>query len=103
MNFIRSVTFVLLLTTGVLTAQTVTNTAGLANAITAANAESQKDMLTPGQLALFKAYPTYKMVIYPTRRSASACSPSCWPRNINHGSDGDVPRPLPSLWNQQQP
>src|SRR6202165_5419480 len=39
--------------------------------VTAANAESQKDRLTPGQLALFKAYPTYKMVIYPTRRSAA--------------------------------
>jgi hypothetical protein len=39
--------------------------------ITAANAESQKDKLTPGQLALFKAYPTYKMVIYPTRRTAA--------------------------------
>src|SRR5450755_4980961 len=39
--------------------------------ITAANAESQKDRLTPGQLALFKAYPSYKMVIYPTRRSAA--------------------------------
>ncbi|MEO8104049.1 MAG: DUF1329 domain-containing protein, partial [Betaproteobacteria bacterium] len=39
--------------------------------ITAANADSQKDKLTPGQLALFKAHPTYKMVIYPTRRSAA--------------------------------
>jgi hypothetical protein len=39
--------------------------------ITAANAESQKDRLTPGQLALFKTYPSYKMVVYPTRRSAA--------------------------------
>src|SRR5258706_10545985 len=39
--------------------------------ITAANAEAQKDKLTPGQLALFKTYPTYKMVVYPTRRSAA--------------------------------
>jgi hypothetical protein len=39
--------------------------------ITAANADAQKDKLTPGQLALFKAYPTYKMIVYPTRRSAA--------------------------------
>ena len=39
--------------------------------ITAANAESQKDRLTPGQLALFKTYPSYKMVVYSTRRSAA--------------------------------
>ena len=39
--------------------------------ITAANAESQKDKLTPGQLALFKTYPSYKMLIYPTRRSGA--------------------------------
>jgi hypothetical protein len=39
--------------------------------ITAANAESQKDRLTPGQLALFKTYPSYKMVVFPTRRSAA--------------------------------
>jgi hypothetical protein len=39
--------------------------------VTAANAETQKDRLTPGQLALFKTYPSYKMVVYPTRRSAA--------------------------------
>src|SRR3982074_2529348 len=39
--------------------------------VTAANAESQKDKLTPGQLALFKTYPSYKMVVYPSRRSAA--------------------------------
>jgi len=39
--------------------------------VTAANAESQKERLTPGQLALFKTYPSYKMVVYPTRRSAA--------------------------------
>lgn len=38
--------------------------------ITAANAEQHKDKLTPGQMALLKRYPTYKMLVYPTRRSA---------------------------------
>jgi len=40
--------------------------------ITAANVEQYASMLTPGQLALFKAYPdTFKMNVYKTRRSAS--------------------------------
>lgn len=40
--------------------------------ITAANAQEYKDNLTPGQLALFAAYPdTFKMDIYPTHRSAA--------------------------------
>jgi len=40
--------------------------------ITAANAEQYKDVLTAGQLALFKTYPdTFKMNVYETRRSAS--------------------------------
>ncbi|WP_448550421.1 DUF1329 domain-containing protein [Thalassotalea fusca] len=40
--------------------------------ITAANVEQYKSILTPGQLALFKAYPdTFKMNVYKTRRSAS--------------------------------
>ncbi|TQV81511.1 DUF1329 domain-containing protein [Aliikangiella coralliicola] len=40
--------------------------------ITASNAQEYKDKLTPGQLALFAAYPqTFKMNIYPTHRSAS--------------------------------
>ncbi len=39
--------------------------------ITAANANQYKDKLSPGQLALLKTYPTYKMRVYPTRRSAS--------------------------------
>lgn len=39
--------------------------------ITAANAESYKDALTPGQLALLKAYPTWRMNVYPTRRTAA--------------------------------
>jgi hypothetical protein len=39
--------------------------------ITAANAESYKESLTPGQLALLKAYPTWRMNVYPTRRTAA--------------------------------
>jgi hypothetical protein len=40
--------------------------------ITASNVDQYKDLLTPGQLALFKTYPdTYKMNVYQTRRSAS--------------------------------
>ncbi|MGK2858066.1 MAG: DUF1329 domain-containing protein [Thermoanaerobaculia bacterium] len=39
--------------------------------ITKANMDQYAASLTPGQQALLKAYPTYKMNVYPTRRSAS--------------------------------
>jgi hypothetical protein len=40
--------------------------------ITAANADEYADKLTPGQMALLTTYPdTYKMNVYPTRRSAA--------------------------------
>lgn len=39
--------------------------------IDASNMEKYKANLTPGQMALLKTYPTWKMVVYPTRRSAS--------------------------------
>jgi len=39
--------------------------------ITGENADQYKDKLSPGQLALLKNYSTYKMNVYPTRRSAS--------------------------------
>jgi hypothetical protein len=39
--------------------------------ITGANADQYREMLSPGHLALLAAYPTYKMPVYPTRRSAS--------------------------------
>jgi len=39
--------------------------------ITGQNADQYRDKLTPGQMALLKAYPSYKMPVYPTRRSAS--------------------------------
>ncbi|MDX2224330.1 MAG: DUF1329 domain-containing protein [Rhodospirillaceae bacterium] len=39
--------------------------------ITAANAQQYKDQLSPGQMAMFQRYPqTWKMKVYPTRRSA---------------------------------
>src|SRR4249920_727678 len=40
--------------------------------ITGANADQHKAMLPEGAVAMLKKYPTYKMVVYPTRRSASA-------------------------------
>jgi len=39
--------------------------------VTGANAEQHKDKLAPGQLALLKRYPGYKITVYPTRRSAA--------------------------------
>ncbi|WP_438482916.1 DUF1329 domain-containing protein [Oleiharenicola lentus] len=39
--------------------------------ITAANADQYADKLTAGHLALLKAYPTYKMPVYASHRSAS--------------------------------
>lgn len=39
--------------------------------ITGSNMQQYAASLTPGQQALLKAYPTYKMNVYPTRRSAS--------------------------------
>ncbi|HXF67541.1 MAG TPA: DUF1329 domain-containing protein [Burkholderiales bacterium] len=39
--------------------------------IDASNLEKYKANLTPGQMALLRKYPTWKMVVYPTRRSAA--------------------------------
>ena len=39
--------------------------------ITAANAAQHADILTEGHQALFLTFPDYKMIVYPTRRSAS--------------------------------
>ncbi|WP_298371519.1 DUF1329 domain-containing protein [Azospirillum sp.] len=39
--------------------------------ITAANADQYKDKLAPGQIALLKRYPGYKMKVYPSRRTAA--------------------------------
>jgi hypothetical protein len=40
--------------------------------IAGANADQYKDKLTAGAMAMLKKYPDYKMIVYPTRRSASA-------------------------------
>src|SRR5258706_9506676 len=40
--------------------------------ITGANADQYKDKLTGGAVAMLKKYPDYKMIVYPTHRSASA-------------------------------
>ncbi len=39
--------------------------------ITAANHQQYAEQLTTGQMAMFAKYPDWKMVVYPTRRSAS--------------------------------
>jgi len=39
--------------------------------ISAANVEQYRGQLSPGQIALLKKYPTWKMNVYPTRRSAA--------------------------------
>jgi hypothetical protein len=39
--------------------------------VTSANLAQYEAKLTPGTLAVFKAYPDYKLVVYPTRRSAA--------------------------------
>jgi hypothetical protein len=42
--------------------------------ITPANYKEHADKLTPGQQAMFAKYPTFRMDVYPTRRSASFSS-----------------------------
>lgn len=39
--------------------------------ITAANVDQHKDKLAPGQIALLKRYPTFKMNVYPSHRTAA--------------------------------
>ncbi len=81
------------------------------------NADKYKDQLSPGQLAMLKKYPTYKLVVYPTRRSAAfpAChyeeTKSCAAKaqlapggNGVVGCSGGIPFPIPkngleAIWN----
>lgn len=85
--------------------------------ITAANADNYKDNLSPGQMALLKKYPTYKMIVYPTRRSAAfpeghyketrECAAKAKLAANNNGvvgCTGGVPFPIPkngseAIWN----
>jgi hypothetical protein len=85
--------------------------------ITAANADQYRANLSPGQLAMLKKYSDYKMVVYPTRRSASfpQChyneTKECAPKarlapggNGVVGCSGGIPFPIPkdgneAIWN----
>lgn len=85
--------------------------------ITAANMDKYKENLTPGQMALFKQYPTFRMDIYPTHRSmpwknrtASFCKKNALNAKLTASGGGFdnayecVPFPIPKngyevLWN----
>lgn len=85
--------------------------------ITAANMEQYKDKLTVGHQEMLKAYDTFKMNIYPTRRSASSpqriydmTKKVCQTAELINGGDGvtgtvnGIPFPIPKsgievLWN----
>ncbi len=85
--------------------------------ITAANMDQYKDKLTVGHMAMLKAYDTFKMNIYPTRRSAAspqriydATKRSAATAELVNGGDGvtktvnGIPFPIPKsgievLWN----
>src|SRR5262245_20824749 len=81
------------------------------------NVDRYKDNLSPGQIAMLKKYPDYKMVVYPTRRTASfpAChyaeTKDCAAKaklsaggNGVVGCSGGIPFPIPkdgteAIWN----
>jgi len=85
--------------------------------IDAASAEKYKDQLSAGQLALFKRYPSWKMKVYPTRRSAAYPQGLYTETKANAtrvnlvasgngftGATGGVPFPIPqsgleAIWN----
>ena len=87
--------------------------------ISAANAEKFKDNLSPGQIAMMKQYPNYKLMVYPTRRSAAfpeghyketrecAAKAKLAPGgNGVQGCTGGTPFPIPksgveAIWNHQ--
>lgn len=85
--------------------------------IDASNLDRYRDHLTPGQIALLEAYPTWKMNVYPTRRSAAfpeghydqtmanATRASMAPDGLTfRGTTGGIPFPIPesgaqAIWN----
>ena len=87
--------------------------------INAGNADKYKDNLSPGQLAMMKQYPSYKLMVYPTRRSAAypeghyketrecAAKAKLAPGgNGVQGCTGGTPFPIPKnglevIWNHQ--
>ena len=85
--------------------------------IDAGNVDRYKDNLSPGEIAMFKKYPDYKMIVYPTRRTAAfpAChyaeTKECASKsrlsaggNGVVGCTGGIPFPIPkdgteAIWN----
>jgi hypothetical protein len=85
--------------------------------IDASNVDRYKDNLSPGQVAMFKKYSDYKMVVYPTRRTATypAChyneTKECAAKSkLSEGGNGvvgctgGIPFPIPkdgneAIWN----
>ena len=85
--------------------------------IDATNLDQYRDQLTPGQIALLETYPTWRMNVYPTRRSA-AFPPVHYEQTMANatravladggraitGTTGGVPFPIPqngmeAIWN----
>lgn len=54
--------------------------------ITATNADQYKANLTPGQLELLRRYPSYKMNVYPSRRTAS------YPQRVYDAAKAEAPK-----------
>ncbi len=85
--------------------------------IDASNADKHKENLSPGQQALLKRYPSWKMRVYPTRRSAAYPAGLYAETKANatkvklvtggngfEGTNGGVPFPIPqngleTIWN----
>ena len=85
--------------------------------INAANADQYREQLSAGQMAMLKKYPEYKMIVYPTRRTAAF--PQCHYNETKDcaskarlaaggngvvGCSGGVPFPIPkdgneAIWN----
>lgn len=87
--------------------------------ISGADAEKYKDNLSPGQMAMLKQYPAYKLVVYPSRRTAAfpeghyketrecAAKAKLAPGgNGVVGCTGGIPFPIPkngneAIWNHE--
>jgi hypothetical protein len=84
--------------------------------IDASNLDEHRDQLTPGQIALLETYPSWRMTIYPTRRSAAfpqghydqtAANVGRAALNaagVLTGTSGGIPFPMPqdgreAIWN----
>ena len=57
--------------------------------ITHDNLEQYKENLTPGQIAMFEKYPSYKMNVYQTRRSATYPD-ALWPQIQENAENAEV-------------